>query len=340
MNRPRPWVWIILSLFVLSIVGAMGLSLIAVAVSDGPVLGERVGLIDLSGAISDEGTRGVLGGGSPSGARAFIRSVQEAQADPSIKAVVIRINSPGGSAAASQEMYAAVRRLAAVKPVICSMGDLAASGGYYVAAACDKIYANPSTLTGSIGVISGFMNFQGLLQKVGVGSDTIKSGKFKDAGNPTRPLTPEERTLFKSMIMNVYYQFVNDIVAGRKKATGGKLTREAVLKLADGRVYTGQQAKANRLVDETGGLYEAVRYAAEKGQIDFENEPDGEPKVKEIGSLGLFDGLFGASADSSAARSLEAIGGSLGAAAGKAFTDSALKRMKAETQQSSFPEAR
>ncbi|HVF11207.1 MAG TPA: signal peptide peptidase SppA [Abditibacteriaceae bacterium] len=310
------------------------MAFIAVVVSGGAPLGPRVGLIELSGPISDEGARGILGGGSQGGARQFIEDVEVARKDPTITAVVVRINSPGGSAAASQEMYAALRRLRLDKPVVCSMGDFAASGGYYVAAACDKIYANPSTLTGSIGVISGFMNFRELFDKLGIESDTIKSGKFKDAGNPARPLTPEERQLFKSMIMNVYSQFVGDVVAGRKGPTRGKLTTVAVRKLADGRVYTGQQAKANGLVDEIGGLHDAVQAAAKMGDIA------GVPKVKEIGSSGLLSGLLGASDNSAAARSVAEISGAVGAAAGKAFAASVLQSLQAESQQQSRPQAR
>jgi len=334
MNQSRPWFWIILAGVVLFGVGVMGMIFIALAISDGTSLEPRVGLVELSGAISDEGARGVLGGGSQGGARAFMADLEEARTDDSIKAVVIRVNSPGGSASASQEMYSAIRRLRAKKAVVCSMGDLAASGGYYVAAACDKIYANPSTLTGSIGVISEFMNFQGVFKKFGIGSDTIKSGKFKDIGNPARPLTAEERQLSHSMIMNVYNQFVNDIVAGRKGPTRGRLTRAKLLKLADGRVYTGAQAKANLLVDETGGLHEAVQAAAKLGSIQ------GTPKIKQIGASGLFSGIFGASAESAAARSLAAIGGAVGESAGKAFAGGVLKTMKAQSEQSVHPQAR
>jgi protease-4 len=228
----------------------------------GSSLNPRVGLVELSGAIMDEGA-GSLIGGRTRGARDVIKALEAARKDDSIKAVVIRINSPGGSAAASQEMFNAVRRLKADKPVVCSMGDVAASGGYYVAAACDSIYANGSTLTGSIGVISQFVNYSYLFQKGWLGQETVKSGQFKDAGNPSRPLTPAERQLFQAMVMNVYGQFVNDVLEGRK----GKLTRAQLLKLADGRVYTGLQAKNNKLIDAIGGLHEAVREAARLGNI-------------------------------------------------------------------------
>lgn len=327
-NRRTPWVWVIISLFLLAVIGGIGLLFILVAVS-GSGVGKQVGVIELSGAISDEGARGLLGG-RPSGAREFIEDVERARRDKSIKAVVIRINSPGGSAAASQEMYQAVLRLKQKKPVLCSMGDVAASGGYYVASGCEKIYANGSTLTGSIGVISEFMNFQGLLGKVGIAPDIIKSGKFKDAGNPARALTPEERQLFQSMIMNVYNQFVDDVVAGRKTATAGKLTRADVLKLADGRVYTGLQAKENRLIDEIGGLHEAVEAAGRLGGIK------GMPKVKNYSRGGLFGSLAGADAESAVTQEVT----TLSESAGAAFMAGQLKQLKAETgtNTSAFPQ--
>jgi protease-4 len=182
MNRPRsaPWFWIILSALTVLIVGGFGMILIGVAMGGGSssAVGARVGLVELSGPIMDEGT-GSLIGGRTLGARDVIESLEEARKDDSVKAVVLRVNSPGGSAAASQEIYNAIRRLRAKKPVICSMGDVAASGGYYAAAACDKIYANGSTLTGSIGVISQFVNYSYLFRKGWLGEETIKSGSSK-----------------------------------------------------------------------------------------------------------------------------------------------------------------
>jgi protease-4 len=302
-----------------AVLGFLGLLVVASAVSG--VDGERVALIEINGAISDGGAVSLLGGSG--GAREFIRQVAKAREDKTIKAVVIRINSPGGSSAASQEMYQAVRRLRAQKPVIASMADVAASGGYYVAAACDKIYANPSTLTGSIGVITEMMNYQNLFKKVGVDTTVIKSGKFKDAGNPARPLTAEEKQLFQAMVNDVYQQFVSDVVDGRKAATKGKLTRAKLLKIADGRVFTGRRAKEALLVDETGGLYEAINEAGQLGKIQ------GTPKVKTYGG-GALGSLFGAESSSP----VQQIAGS----AGQAFARGAITELKAESQ--STPELR
>jgi protease-4 len=285
--------------------------------------------VELSGEISDGGGTGFS---RNRGARDFIDDIEDARKDKSIKAIVIRINSPGGSAAASQEMFRAVRKLG--KPVICSMGDLAASGGYYVASACDTIYANGSTLTGSIGVISQFLNYSTLFKKVGLDQATIKSGKFKDAGNPARPLTAEERQLFQAMIMNVYNQFVDDVATGRK----GKLTRTQVLKLADGRVYTGLQAKQNKLVDNIGGLQDAIEDAAKRAGIS------GDPKIKEYGGGGMLGSILGSKAETGAEKAISGTGTIVGDAAGHAFMAALRNEMNAEasspTPRTALPTAR
>jgi protease-4 len=312
-----------LGALMLLFVGGTGLALIGATMAGSTALGPRVGLITVSGPIADQGAGGLFGGRS-GGTRDFVENLTRAADDPNIKAVVIRVNSPGGSAAASQEMFQAVRRLAAKKPVYCSMGDVAASGGYYIAAGCDKIYANPSTVTGSIGVISQFMNYEGLFKKVGLDEATIKSGRFKDAGNPARQLTAEERELFQSMIMSIYNQFVTDIVAGRKAATNGKLTRQKLLKLADGRVYTGAQAKNSLLVDELGGLYDAVQAAAEAGGIS------GQPEISELGEGGLLGGLVGAQSNDSNDLVTQ-VGESAGRSFGAAFVKGAMQQLQSDS---------
>ncbi len=282
-----------------------------------------VGLIEVSGAISDSGASTLLGGTS-GGAREFIRQTEAAREDDNIKAVVIRINSPGGAASASQEMYEAVMRLRKEKPVICSMGDVAASGGYYTAAACNKIYANRATTTGSIGVITEFPNYQELARKIGISQSIIKSGKFKDTGNPARPLTAEEKQLFQNLINNLYNQFVSDVVAGRKAATQGKLTREKLLKLANGRVYTGEQAVENKLIDEIGDLYTAVRYAKNQAKLD-----EDAPVTPLSSGGGGLSALFGVNAQSAI--------GAIGEAAGAAFARGALNQVQTQAKDSPAP---
>ena len=299
----------------ISLAGTLGLGFLLFVAALGSAALPSVGVVELSGPITDEGARGLLGGGSAGGARQFIEDVERAQKDPSVKSVVIRINSPGGSASASQEMFQAVRRLRETKPVIASMGDVAASGGYYVAAACDKIYANGSTLTGSIGVISQFVNYSELFNKIGLDETTIKTGKFKDSGSPTRNLTPEERALFQRLIGDVYRQFTDDVLLGRKTPTNGKLTRQKLLALADGRVFTGRQAKQNLLVDENGGLYDAIRFAAKQASIS------GEPSVKNLSQSGGFGSLFGVSALDGAFETL-----------GAAFAKGVVGEIKSENQ--------
>lgn len=328
MNRSHstPWGWIIFSTLLLVVVSVVGLGLIARAAGGGESkLGPSIGLIELSGEITDEGSSGL--GGSTMGARDIIEQLNKARLDPTVKAVVIRVNSPGGSASASQEMYQAVQEVRkAGKPVICSMGDLAASGGYYVAAGCDTIYANGSTLTGSIGVISQFLNYGNLFKKLGLDQATIKSGKFKDAGNPTRPLTAEEKQLFQAMIMNVYNQFVNDVTKGRK----GKLTRAQVLKLADGRVYSGEQAKANKLVDKLGGLNDALRDAASRVGMT------GEPNVKAMGNR---RGVLGSLLSSESEATISEATRSMGRGAGEAFAQSVAKQLRSDAS-ATAPQAR
>jgi protease IV len=186
-----------------------------------------------------------------------VRQLRKYAEDPAIKAIVMRIDSPGGGVAASQEIYEEVKRLRTDgKLVVASLGSLAASGGYYVACAADRIITNPGTITGSIGVIVQLANAEELLRKVGIESTAITSGPFKDSGSPARPLRPEERAVFQTLVDDVYQQFVDAVAQGRH------LEPAEVRQYADGRVYTGRQAKAFKLVDDLGTLQDAIAYAA------------------------------------------------------------------------------
>jgi len=198
----------------------------------------------------------------------FVETLRELREDEGVAAVVLRVNSPGGGVAPSQEMFTAVRELAQAKPVVASLGSIAASGGYYVASAADEILASPGTLTGSIGVIMSLTNVSGLLGKLGVEADVLKAGSRKDMGSPFRALSAEDRKLFQEMLDQVHGQFIEAVAAGRKMDVA------AMRKIADGRVYTGQQAKENGLVDRLGGLQEAVQVAATRAGIE------GEPEVE------------------------------------------------------------
>ncbi len=202
------------------------------------------------------------------------QTIAELQAfanDPLVKAIVVRIDSPGGGVAPSQEIYNAVKRVRKEqnKTVVASMGTVAASGGYYIAVATDRILANPGTLTGSIGVIMQTANFQDLLDKVGVKSVVIKTGKFKDLGSPFRPMTEEDQEILESVMNDTLSQFVEAVADGRS------LDPSEVELLADGRVFTGRQAKSVLLVDEIGDLHDAIHLAGELSGIK------GTPRVLE-----------------------------------------------------------
>jgi protease IV len=200
--------------------------------------GERIGIVEIEGVISES--------------RQTMEDVIRFKEDPTIKGVILRINSPGGSVGPTQEIYREVSKLKEKKKVFVSMGSVCASGGYYIAAAGEKVYANPSTITGSIGVIMQSMIFEELLKKIGVKGNTIKAGELKDAGTPFREMTPEERAYLDGIVKNIHEQFIKDVAAGRK------MEFEKVKNLADGRIYTGLQGKELGLVDNIGNFYDTV----------------------------------------------------------------------------------
>ncbi len=187
--------------------------------------------------------------------------------DDNIKSVVVRINSPGGAVAPCQEIYNSLKTLG--KPVVVSMGSVAASGGLYIAAAGDHIMANPGTITGSIGVIMQSVEVSGTMEKLGLKSQTIKSGQFKDMGSPFREMRSDERALLEAMVLDVYEQFLADLVKGRPAMDPGELR-----KLADGRIYNGSEAHKLGLVDELGGFEEALKKAAQLGGLPPDKRPD------------------------------------------------------------------
>jgi protease-4 len=213
----------------------------------------------------------------------IVRQFKKYRENKSIRAIVFRVESPGGGVAASQEIYEEVKKTRdAGRPVVVSMGSVAASGGYYVSCGATKIVANPGTLTGSIGVIFQFMHYKQLMDKIGIDETTLKTGKFKDSGSPFRKTTEEEKQYFHILMSDVYDQFV-DVVAEERG-----LDRKEVLKYADGRVFTGRQALEYGLVDTLGTMEDAVSIAAELGGIH------GKPKtVKENKRKTLFEKLVG-----------------------------------------------
>jgi protease-4 len=206
------------------------------------------GVIAQSGGFSSDFSSG-----------SFISQLDQAKDDDSVKAIVIRVNSPGGEVVASDEIHDKIVEVQkAGKPVIISMGAMAASGGYYIAAPADRIFANEATLTGSLGVIFSIPNYQEAADKLGYTQYTITSGKHKDIGSPMRPMTEEERDIFQSLVNESYMQFVEIIAKGRE------MSKEEVVKIADGRIYSGKQAHRLGLVDEFGSLEDATDYIKEK----------------------------------------------------------------------------
>jgi protease-4 len=223
------------------------------------------------GAIGGGGTVAIVPlEGEITSSDEFVDTLKDLGERTGIRGVVVRINSPGGAVAPSQEMYEAIRSLRDKKPVIASLGSVAASGGYYVASAADVIVASPGTLTGSIGVILQLANVSSLLDKLGVQATVVKAGKHKDVGSPFRQITPEEQALLQGMVDQVHTQFIDAVAAGRK------MDQERARSLADGRIFSGQQAKELGLVDELGGLQEAVRIVATRAGIE------GEPKIERV----------------------------------------------------------
>ncbi|HEY5937774.1 MAG TPA: signal peptide peptidase SppA [Kofleriaceae bacterium] len=216
-------------------------------------LGSKIGVVEVKGVISES--------------EDAVEALKAFEKSASVKAVVVRIDSPGGGVAPSQEIYDAIRQLREEKPVIASMGGVAASGGYYIASACDTIVANPGTLTGSIGVIMELGNLEGLMQKLGVHADVVKAGAYKDMGSIVRPMTDAERGLFQEMIDSVHTQFITAVAAGRG------MDKDQVRAVADGRIFSGEQAKVAGLVDVLGGFEDAIDLAAEKAGIE------GEPRI-------------------------------------------------------------
>ncbi|MDJ0782182.1 MAG: signal peptide peptidase SppA [Desulfosarcinaceae bacterium] len=248
-TRRHPILFFILCLSALGVATVIVVAALIwrLAPSDKALRGEKIAVIEVSGPIVD--------------ARPTLESLSRFRDEPAVKALVLRIESPGGGVGPSQEIYAEVLKTRSVKPVVASMGAVAASGGYYIAAAADGIVANPGTVTGSIGVIMGYTNFSQLLERVGLTPVVIKSGAFKDTGSPTRLMTDQEKALLQGVIDDMHQQFVSAIVAGRK------MPADKVAALADGRIFSGNQAKSHGLVDRLGNFEDAVDWAAELGGI-------------------------------------------------------------------------
>lgn len=263
--------WIIGGILVVSALGMMvvvGLVILGSLLGDDGdfsyATGQRVGVIEINGVISDS--------------REVVTQVSRYREDDSIPAIVLRIDSPGGVVAPTQEIFDEIRKAReSGKTIIASMGSVAASGGYYIACAADSILANPGTLTGSIGVIFEIPSAEGLFEKLGIDWQVIKSGEYKDVGSLARRLTDEEQQFMQAVVDDVYNQFV-DVVTKRRP-----LTREQVVKLADGRVFTGNQAKSLGLIDRLGTYQDAIDLAARMAGIS------GKPKTIRPRDKNIFD---------------------------------------------------
>lgn len=253
---------------------------------------ELIGIVEIKGVIMDS--------------KKFIDDISDFVDDSRVKGIIVHINSPGGAVAPSQEIYDAIKAADEVKPVYASMSSLAASGGYYAALGTRKIYANPGTITGSIGVIMGFANMSRLYEWAKVTPYTIKTGKFKDIGSPTRDMTPEDRELLQGMVDNVVGQFRKAVADSRK------LPMSRVIELSDGRIFSGEQAKEVKLIDDVAGLQNVIKIMAkdvgisgkprvvypvhEKRFLDFLVQGEGnEDEKSNIGSTlaEVLDGLKG-----------------------------------------------
>ncbi len=257
-SRRHPYLFFILIFSSIVSTATIGMFLLILFVSKGSDFsdfnkagGEKVGIIELTGFIADS--------------KGTIEKIKYFREDDSIKAIVLRIDSPGGSVGPSQEIFREIRKTVAIKKVVASMGAVAASGGYYVAAGADGIVANPGTITGSIGVIVGFTNFQELFKKIGLVPVVVKSGEYKDIGSPARKMKEEEKKILQDFVNKIHRQFVMAIVEGRD------IDQAKVESLADGRIFTGEEAKNLGLVDRLGNLDDAVEWAGRmtgiKGRI-------------------------------------------------------------------------
>jgi protease-4 len=239
------------TLAVLFFLGLSGIVLTLLGKGSFFSLQEQVGVVEIKGLLTDSAT--------------VIKQLERYQDDDSIKAIVLRINSPGGAVGPSQEILREVIKVRAKKKIVASLGTVAASGGYYIASGADLIMANRGTATGSVGVIMQFANVEGLSKKVGLDFFNLKAGRYKDVGSPFRAMTPEDQAYLQGFIDNIYNQFISDVAQNRKIPLARMKT------LAEGRLYTGEEAKEAGLVDEFGNLPDAIdkagRLAGIKGKV-------------------------------------------------------------------------
>jgi protease-4 len=212
------------------------------------IFGDKIAIVEIRGVITQSSD--------------IIEELHQYQEDAGVKAIILRIDSPGGGVGPSQEIHREILKLKTQKKVVTSMGSVAASGGYYIACASDLIVANPGTITGSIGVVMQFSNFEELLKKIGIKGVVLKSGEHKDIGSPFREMTPEEKKIMQGVIDNVHQQFIQAVADGRK------MDLSKVTQIADGRILTGEQAKQLGLIDQIGNLQDTIDIVAKMVKIE------------------------------------------------------------------------
>jgi protease-4 len=249
-SRRHPYLFFLLICATIAAVTTLGVTILLMVGGKSAdfEFGEKVGVVEITGIIVDS--------------RDAIDQIKQLREEDSIKAIVVRIDSPGGAVAPSQEIYREIRKTVPLKKVVASMGSVAASGGYYIAAAADGIIASPGTITGSIGVIMAYTNYRALLDKIGLVPVVVKSGTYKDTGSPVREMTETERKFLENFTVKIHRQFIKDIVDGRR------MDPEKVEALADGRIYTGEESKALGLVDRLGNIEDAIEWAGRMGGIE------------------------------------------------------------------------
>jgi protease-4 len=311
----------IAAFLVLAIIGR----LVLLAGGDTSASGSRIAQLSIEGVITASSAPDSLfaAGGTASSVE-VCRDLYALLEDPQYAGVLLRIDSPGGSAAGSDEIYRAVAALRkAGKPVVVSMGDVAASGGYYIASAADHVIANAATLTGSIGVIFEFINWEQGAAKLGIDDVTLHAGEFKDIGSPWRAMKPEERAMLDKLLDEVHQQFIDAVDAGREP-----LDRAAVARLATGMIYTGQQARELALIDAVGGLEDGRVKVRELAKLPAD------AVIDEYGSSSFMDELFGVRSELPAqgldlsAVARRYVDGTLAGLADQLFLSAALRQMR------------
>lgn len=257
------------------------LALVSTGSASVPIGKKAVAVIHVSGVIASSPQSGLLSASATATPESLISQLRQADNDSKVGAVLLRVDSPGGSAAASQEIFKEVKRMK--KPVVVSIADIGASGAYYVACGADEIMASPASSVGSIGVIIQIANLEELYKKLGIQYVTIKQGKYKDMGSGDRPLTEEERKLLEQETQEVYEQFINDVASSRD------ISKDKVRELATGQTWNGSKAKELKLIDSIGNYRDALKKAGKLGGID------GEPEIVSYDQTSIWDILAGVS---------------------------------------------